>query len=58
MALRYIRTWRATKDQQGYHHLWTTSQTMGYKANEGNPEPRHHVHATDYYRTLTTSSTP
>jgi hypothetical protein len=25
MALRYIRTWRITKDQQGFHHLWPTS---------------------------------
>ena len=36
-ALRYIRTWRATKDQQGCHHLRPTSQTVGYKANKGNP---------------------
>ena len=36
-ALRYIRMWRAIKDQQGCHHLWTTSQTVGYRANEGNP---------------------
>ena len=58
MALCYIRMWRATKDQQGYHHLWNTSQTVGYKANKGNPYPRHHVYATDYYRSLTAFGTP
>ena len=58
MALRYIRMWRATKDQQGCHHLRPTSQTMGYKANEGNLYPRLHVYATDYYCSLTTSDIP
>ena len=30
----------------------TYPSTMGYKANEGSLEPRHHVYAIDYYYSI------
>ena len=58
IALRYIRTWRITKDQQGCHHQRPTSnKPWDIRQTKDNPQPRHHAYATDYYCSLTTYGT-